>query len=185
MRLAAMIELGICWVVWWYPFLFLAPHRQNRPSVTRIASTRVGLFLETAAIFVTFIFRLPRGTDPEPARLIASMILGPVAVFIAFGSVRHLGKQFRVHAGLYEDHELVRSGPYALVRHPIYASLFAMMLSSALVLTPWPWIAVAATTFIIGTEIRVHTEDGLLRSRFGESFLEYKRKVSAYIPFVR
>jgi protein-S-isoprenylcysteine O-methyltransferase Ste14 len=39
--------------------------------------------------------------------------------------------------------------------------------------------------FIAGTEIRVFTEDSLLASRFGERFLEYQRRVWAYVPFVR
>jgi protein-S-isoprenylcysteine O-methyltransferase Ste14 len=39
--------------------------------------------------------------------------------------------------------------------------------------------------FAIGTEIRVRIEDRLLASRFGDQFLDYQRRVSAYIPFIR
>jgi protein-S-isoprenylcysteine O-methyltransferase Ste14 len=39
--------------------------------------------------------------------------------------------------------------------------------------------------FIAGTEIRVRTEDRLLESRFGERFLQYRKRVWAYVPFVR
>ena len=39
--------------------------------------------------------------------------------------------------------------------------------------------------FIVGTEIRVRTEDRLLASRFGPAFDEYRRKVPAYLPWVR
>ena len=45
--------------------------------------------------------------------------------------------------------------------------------------------AFALALFVAGTEIRVHTEDGLLASRFGERFFEYRKRVQAYIPFVR
>jgi protein-S-isoprenylcysteine O-methyltransferase Ste14 len=38
---------------------------------------------------------------------------------------------------------------------------------------------------VAGTEIRVHTEEKLLASRFGPEFTEYKNKVPAYVPFVR
>jgi protein-S-isoprenylcysteine O-methyltransferase Ste14 len=44
---------------------------------------------------------------------------------------------------------------------------------------------ISLALFIGGTEIRVHTEDGLLASRFGTRFLEYKKRVPAYLPFVR
>ena len=79
----------------------------------------------------------------------------------------------------------MRTGPYALVRHPIYTSMLAMLLVTLLVLTPWPWAVVALAVFVGGTEIRVHTEDKLLESRFGEEFRRYRSSVRAYVPFVR
>jgi len=106
-------------------------------------------------------------------------------VILSWTAVRHLGRQFRVHAGLYHDHELVRTGPYAIVRHPIYSSLLAMLGSTLFLLTPWEWAVVALTLFVAGTEIRVRTEDRLLASRFGAEFTAYQRAVPAYIPFVR
>ena len=181
----ALAELAICWLAWWYPFVFRAPHVQKRPSITAIGPTRIGLALETAAICLAFLVRLPAGSHPGTARLVASMAVAPLAPILGFGSVRHLGRQFRIHAGLYHDHELVRSGPYAIVRHPIYASLLAMLLSTLLALTPWQWMPVSLAIFIAGTEIRVRTEDGLLAGRFGEAFAEYRRRVPAYLPFVR
>jgi protein-S-isoprenylcysteine O-methyltransferase Ste14 len=99
--------------------------------------------------------------------------------------VQHLGKQFRVNAGLYDDHELVRTGAYSVVRHPIYAGLFGMLLATIAISTPPIWAAVSVVLFVIGTEIRVRTEDGLLRGRFGAAFEEYRRSVKAYIPYVR
>ncbi len=113
------------------------------------------------------------------------MAIGPVAPILAWRSVAHLGRQFRINAGLYEDHELVQTGPYGLVRHPIYASLLAILMSTLLLLTPWQWMAVSLVFFIAGTEIRVRTEDKLLASRFGPRFEQYRRKVRAYVPFVR
>jgi protein-S-isoprenylcysteine O-methyltransferase Ste14 len=106
-------------------------------------------------------------------------------VALAWTSVTHLGKQFRVHAGLYHDHALVKTGPYAIVRHPIYASLLAALLCTLLLLTPWQWIAVSLALFIGGTEIRVRSEEQLLASRFEEEFEVYRKAVPAYIPFVR
>jgi protein-S-isoprenylcysteine O-methyltransferase Ste14 len=185
MQILGWAGLAVSWIVWFWPFLFRAPHNQKRPSITAIGPTRVGLLLETAAICMAFIFRLPPDSPPGPARVLPSLILEPMALVLAWKSVAHLGKQFRVHAGLYEDHELVRTGPYAIVRHPIYTSLLAMLLSSLLVLTPWPVAVVALAMFLIGTEIRVHTEDQLLESRFGEEFRKYRKDVRAYVPLVR
>jgi protein-S-isoprenylcysteine O-methyltransferase Ste14 len=185
MQLLAWIALVVFWFAWGYPFIFRAPHKQERPSITVIRPTRIGLALEGVAIFMAFAFRLPPENPIGLPRLLPALLLGPIAALLSWTSVRHLGKQFRLHAGLYDDHELVRTGPYALVRHPIYSSLLAMLLSSLLILTPWEWAAVALVLFIAGTEIRVHAEDRLLASRFGEEFAAYRAKTRAYIPFVR
>jgi protein-S-isoprenylcysteine O-methyltransferase Ste14 len=104
---------------------------------------------------------------------------------LSWSSVRHLGRQFRIQAGLYEDHRLIRTGPYRLVRHPIFASLLSALLCTLLLLTPWQWCIVSLALFLLGTEIRIRTEERLLASRFPEEFLEYRRHVPAYLPFLR
>jgi protein-S-isoprenylcysteine O-methyltransferase Ste14 len=184
MRLVSWFELLLWWSVWVYPFIFHAPHKQKRESVTIVGPTRIGLLLECTAILLAFVFRMP--ADRQSAwRMAASMICGPIAGVLAWSSVTHLGRQFRIHAGLYHDHALVTSGPYAIVRHPIYASLLAMLLCTLLLLTPWPWCAASLALFICGTEIRVRSEEKLLAARFGEEFEAYRKAVPAYIPFVR
>ena len=185
MRTLAYIVVGLCWVGWWYPFVFRAPHVQKRPSITLAGPTRAGLLLECLAFLIAFLFRLPPDEEPGLVRIIVSIAIAATAPVMAWTSVTHLGRQFRINAGLYEDHQLVRTGPYAIVRHPIYASLFAMLLSTGFLLTPWLWLVVSVLLFIVGTEIRVRTEDGLLASRFGAAFDEYRRRVPAYIPGVR
>ena len=91
-----------------------------------------------------------------------------------------------MHAGLYHDHELVRTGPYRIVRHPIYTSLMGMLIATMLLLRTEPmWAAICLAFFIAGTEIRVRSEDALLASRFEDSFDDYRKSVKAYIPFVR
>ena len=172
----------VTWVAWLYPLLFRAPHAQKRPSITVAGPTRVGLILESGAIFLACLLRRE---GLEVWQCIAALVLAGIATWLSWTSVTHLGKQFRVHAGLYEDHQLVRTGPYAIVRHPIYASLLCMLLCTILLLTRWKWGAISVAIFIAGTEIRVHSEDRLLASRFGTAFEEYRKRVPAYVPFVR
>ena len=118
-------------------------------------------------------------------RLAGTVVFGAVGGVLSWMSVRHLGRQFRINAGLYEDHQLVTTGPYAVVRHPFYASLLAMLTSTLSLLAPWECALVSLALFVAGTEIRVAAEDGLLASRFGERFAEYKARVKAYVPYVR
>ena len=185
MLLFTWIELLVCWAAWAYPFILRAPHHQKRASITVAGPTRAGLALECLAIAMALNIRLPASASPDVPRIAASLICATLGILLGWTAVPHLGRQFRIQAGLYEDHELVRTGPYAVVRHPIYASLLSMLLCTALLLTPWVWAVVSVAVFIAGTEIRVHTEDRLLESRFGEAFRDYRRRVPAYVPFVR
>jgi len=180
----AAIELVAMWALWLYPFMrkrFTGPKRQSNVMAH---SGNWGLALETAGIFLAW-FWLPHTSVPGLARTIASMVLAPVGTVFGWLAVRHLGKQLRILAGLYADHELIRTGPYAVVRHPVYASLFLMLLATGLLFARWPLLLLSVTLYIAGTEIRIHAEEGLLRTRFGQQFEEYRRQVPAYVPFVR
>ena len=179
---AALAELLIFWIVWFYPFVFRAPHWQKREHVTVAGPSLAGLLIEIFAVFLAFYFH---GPVAGMAGLTVSIVFGILAVVMGWSAVTHLGRQLRIFAGLYRDHELVRTGPYAVVRHPIYASLLAMLLCTIFAWSRWPWALVSIAVFLLGTEIRVRTEDRLLASRFGEAFQDWQRKTPAYLPLVR
>ena len=143
---------------------------------------RWGIVLQNVAFVLVSILVF----KPKPdSVLIPAMVVMPLSVWLGWWSVIHLGKQWRIQAGLYSDHELVRTGPYKTVRHPIYVALLGMLIGTGLVVSWWPIVMLASTLFIVGMEIRIHAEDELLADRFGEAFEEYRRAVPAYIPFLR
>jgi protein-S-isoprenylcysteine O-methyltransferase Ste14 len=185
MRTFAWLVLIGSWAAWGYPFVFRVPHYQKRPSITATAPTLIGLALECLALFMAFAFRVPGEVASVWWRVAPALVLGAAAAMLAWTATQHLGRQFRIRAGLYEDHRLVSTGPYALVRHPIYTSLLAILLVTLLILTRWEWALAALPLYFAGTEIRVRTEDKLLESRFGDEFRRYRRRVRGYIPFVR
>jgi protein-S-isoprenylcysteine O-methyltransferase Ste14 len=124
--------------------------------------------------------------SPGPWRIAVSLLLFVVASVLSWTSTRALGRHWRFDAGLNADHELVQSGPYRVVRHPIYTSMFCMLLGTGLLLaTPLPLLLPSILLLAIGTEIRVRIEDRLLASRFGDQFRDYQRRVSAYIPYLK
>jgi protein-S-isoprenylcysteine O-methyltransferase Ste14 len=180
----AAIELVALWVVWLYPFMRKRFTGEKRQSEVMAHAGDWGLALESAGILFAWVW-LPNTTVPGTARIVASMALAPAGVIFGWLAVRHLGKQLRILAGLYADHELIRTGPYAIVRHPVYASLFAMMLATGLLFARWPMLLLSVALYIAGTEIRIHAEEGLLRTRFGAEFEEYRRRVPAYLPLLR
>jgi protein-S-isoprenylcysteine O-methyltransferase Ste14 len=117
-------------------------------------------------------------------RAVVSAILFALAALLSWSSSRALAGQLRVDAALGADHRLVRSGPYALVRNPIYTSMLLVLCATAVIIAGWKLFVAALLLFVIGTEIRVRIEERLLASHFGEEFEDYKRSVPAYIPFL-
>src|ERR1700682_4927480 len=150
MRIFAWIEILALWVVWWSAYLFRAPKSQKRESITVFGPTSLGLFLEAAGIFVVWFGRAPGTPRTGVLSLAAALLLGVVADVLMWTAVAHLGRQFRIYAGLYHDHQLVRTGPYAVVRHPIYASLLAVTVSTGLLLTRWEWLGAGGAPFLAG-----------------------------------
>lgn len=176
------------WLTWLLPFFLLALNRKGRRN-TRAPQqldrrARWGIFLQGAGF--ALVWQGPFWTRAvAPWRIPVSILFFVLAGLLSWISARTLGRQWRLDAGLNADHELVRSGPYRIVRHPIYLSMFAVMLGAGLLISRPAWLAAAVVLEIIGTEIRVRVEDALLASRFGDQFTEYQRRVPAYIPGVR
>jgi protein-S-isoprenylcysteine O-methyltransferase Ste14 len=59
-----------------------------------------------------------------------------LASLLSWTATRALGRHLRFDAALTPDHQLVRSGPYRLLRHPIYTSMFCLLLGTGFVITP-------------------------------------------------
>jgi protein-S-isoprenylcysteine O-methyltransferase Ste14 len=90
----------------------------------------------------------------------------------------HLGKYWSGNVTLKEGHRLIRSGPYALVRHPIYTGLILGFLGSAIAIDQLR--GVIAVAIVIFSFIRkLHIEEKWLTEEFGEEYLQYKREVRA------
>lgn len=118
-------------------------------------------------------------------RFLVSVLFLVVAGILSWTGTRTLGRQWRFDASLTADHQLITTGPYRFIRHPIYCSMLCLLLGVGFMVTPWPLFLLSTTVFLGGTEIRVRIEDALLASRFGERFRQYGQNVPAYVPFVR
>lgn len=182
---AAMVELLLCWLAW--SFAFIRPSREARgqKKAVRAPASRWGIFLVSLAFACSWVYVKPHGFQKPTAELIASMLLAPLATALAYAATRHLGKQWRYEAALSEDHNLITTGPYRRLRHPIYASMLGMLVATLLAWTWWPMLLASLVFFLAGTEIRVHAEERLLGERFPAEYSAYRKRTRAYIPFLR
>lgn len=112
---------------------------------------------------------------------------GCILVLVGLGlsawARRHLGRNWSGRITLKEDHELIRSGPYAVVRHPIYTGLLAAIAGTAMVLDEWRGLA---ATLLMGLSYwrKLRIEERLLRGTFGDNYRRYCEHTAALIPYV-
>jgi protein-S-isoprenylcysteine O-methyltransferase Ste14 len=121
-----------------------------------------------------------------------NIVLQLIAIALIVGSAlfeisafRELGKQWSLQARVLEGHQLVKTGAYSIVRHPIYTALLARLLATGLTMSHWITITIAVVVYIIGTKIRTVSEERLLREAFGDEFDSWKKRVPALIPFTK
>lgn len=179
----AFIVFLLLWIVWLTPFSIRRRGGGQRAAVVAPAA-RWGIILQGIGMGVAWIHR-PFWTTPSAPRVVIALALEAIACIISWTAVSALGKQWRFDAALGSEHDLIQSGPYAFLRHPIYASMLLMLLSACSMMSNWITFPIALALEIVGIEIRIRTEEHLLAGRFGEQFQRYRLRVAAYIPGLR
>jgi len=181
MTASSYIILAVAWLTWVTPFVMARSEGHARTLDRR---ARWGIALQGIAYSLLWQRRF-WDRPVESWRIPVSLGFFVAAGALSWTATPTLGRQWRFDAALNKGHELVTSGPYRLVRHPIYLSMLCLLLGTGCLITPWPTLTLSLAVFIIGTEIRVRIEDRLLATNFGDEFERYRHQVRAYIPFVR
>ncbi len=119
----------------------------------------------------------------------SSVVLGALGAVLCWAGIGlaiwaryHLGRNWSNHPDIKEGHELVTSGPYRVLRHPIYTGMLAALLGTAF-FAGWFWFlvfAVATAVFIR----RIGIEEGYMLKLFPETYPEYRKRTKALIPFI-
>jgi len=92
-----------------------------------------------------------------------------------------LGREWSPQLQLREEHRLVTSGPYGLIRHPLYTAMFGYGAGLALVTANWVFVilAVAVIAFMFA---RVPREEKMMIEEFGEDYKIYTQKAGKFFP---
>lgn len=95
----------------------------------------------------------------------------------------HLGKYWSGTVALKHDHKIVDTGPYRLVRHPIYTGLLLSAFGSAMAAgTKEAFVGFAV--MIVGYIIKWKREENLMLQEFGPAYSDYMKRTKTIIPFV-
>jgi len=116
---------------------------------------------------------------PWIANLSAALTAGGIA--FAIWARYHLGKNWSAEVTIRADHQLIRTGPYAWLRHPIYTGLLVALAGTAL------WVGryralVALGMFLAGFARKAKKEEAFLAQEFGPVFEEHKRVTGFFLP---
>jgi protein-S-isoprenylcysteine O-methyltransferase Ste14 len=101
----------------------------------------------------------------------------------AVWSRRTLGRNWSGTVTVKHDHELVRTGPYRFVRHPIYTGLLLAILGTAVAIGEWRGL-VAFALITASLLIKMTTEERFMSETFADAYARYRTEVAALIPFI-
>lgn len=119
----------------------------------------------------------------NPIRLISAGCL--MFSLVLFWKVHlDLGKNWSPILEIREGHNLVSSGIYQYIRHPMYTQIWIWVIGQGLVLANWFVVIVGILTWSILFFIRVPDEEKLMISEFGDEYLRYMRRTKKIIPYI-
>jgi protein-S-isoprenylcysteine O-methyltransferase Ste14 len=173
-------SIGIVWVVFWvYWLLSATTAKRGSGAGLRRAPGRL-LVVGAAVLLAIFKANTLEVRSEALMGLGAAMLLAGLA--LAVSARLFLGRNWGMPMTLKDEPELVTSGPYRYVRHPIYSGLLLALLGTAIA-TNLYWLIIAGA----GAIYFVHSatvEERLMRATFPTAYESYRKRTKMLIPFV-
>jgi protein-S-isoprenylcysteine O-methyltransferase Ste14 len=155
---------------------------------TRVAPDRPRRLISLGLILVVPLSVYDRAHLMAPGRSQAWSLLGlalcALGIIVGVSARGHLGRFYSPQPETYDSQELVRTGPYRVVRHPMYTAALLRGAGWPLILAS-AWGLVAAWAFLIPAVLsRMKDEEALLLARFGPTYADYQARSWRLIPFL-
>ena len=188
MTLAFNSIIGGCWaffVLYWLISALRTKVTTEKQSVLSALSHRIPLacsYFLLADLHLPAPMNLPITPNADWAGAMGASIC-VLGLLVTLWARWTLGGNWSSAVTFKQGHELIRTGPYRLVRHPIYTGLLVMALGTALdfgQLRCWLALPMMAIAFWI----KLKQEEQLMLRHFPQDYPIYKRQVKALVPFV-
>jgi protein-S-isoprenylcysteine O-methyltransferase Ste14 len=138
-------------------------------------------FLLLLAPHLRFLHLNTRFLPENTVIILIGIAITLMALIFGIWARRQLGENWSAQVTLKEGHELIRTGPYRWVRHPIYTAFFFAMIGTALSLGQVRGI-VSVILLFTTYQFKMRREETLLLTQFGDQYRRYQTEVSAF-PF--
>jgi len=183
------VPIAVLWLAWLAYWLIAARNvkaTQRREPATTLLLNRV--FVIIGALLL--IFPHPplhwlgqRFIPPGIAAYALGLAMVAAGLGFAVWARIYLGRNWSGTVTVKQDHELIRSGPYGLVRHPIYSGLLFALLGTAIAIGEWRGLF-AFAAIAIGFLLKINIEERFMGETFGVQYARYRAEVPALIPFI-
>ncbi|MGH9547566.1 MAG: methyltransferase family protein [Terriglobales bacterium] len=165
---------------------------KTRPTHTEesLASRYLVVLLEVAGYLLIFNHSTEIGFLGKRfiPHTLTGAVLGVLLTWIGIGLAiwarYHLAEYWSARVTIKEDHQLIRTGPYAHFRHPIYSGLTLAMIGTALVIGKWRCV-LGLVLALIGHCIKARKEEEMLTQQFGDAFREHQTHAGFLLPRFR
>jgi len=183
--------IALVWTLWWLSWLIAAMWRDRAAAKPAWHQQIVYRLFGMAGVLLLFE---PFGPGARSRGAFSHVPVRAGWAFVTLASVGfaftwwarlHLGRLWSGSVGRKAEHHVVDTGPYGIVRHPIYTGItLASIATAGLRGTMAAWLGAAVMT--LGWYIKARLEERFLRAQLGaEAYDDYARRVPMLIPFLR
>ncbi|HEY3754750.1 MAG TPA: isoprenylcysteine carboxylmethyltransferase family protein [Opitutaceae bacterium] len=177
------LGLWLFWLVYW-----IARSVGNKRTTTEVnPAWRIATLLCAVALiwglrnFPEYFRR--RLVPPNDTRAWIGLALTGAGIAFTIWARNALGRNWSSAPVIKEGQELIQSGPYALVRHPIYTGLLLAVFGNGLARASIWWVHAFVATFLLFFW-KIRLEEALMQRQFLEAYPAYRAKTKALIPFL-
>jgi protein-S-isoprenylcysteine O-methyltransferase Ste14 len=183
MRVVGLV-LTVCWLAFWIFWLVAATRAktsQGRPGVRRFAGARVALLVVIVYLARDLGFRT-HSSSVDPVLTGVGLALFVAGLALAIWARLYIGRNWGMPMTRRQEPELVTTGPYRKVRHPIYSGIILALIGTALATTLYGLIAaVVLGGYFTYSATR---EEAFLAEEFPDAYPAYKHSTKMLIPFL-
>ena len=189
MEAISRILIPVMWLAWVAYWVVAA---RGTKQTQRSENARSRLTYHLPLIVGALFIAVPHILGPQLENLFVprtpawlALAIAMVGLGLGFSAAARvwLGRNWSSMVTVKQGHELIRSGPYALVRHPIYTGMLLALIGTVLMVGQWrALIGLAIMLFSFLRKLGI--EERFMAQEFGDDYARYRAQVAMLVPFL-